>query len=36
MGKDHFNIVMPLHEVTIDELNAFYEDIARYNHALPA
>jgi triacylglycerol lipase len=36
MGKDHLNIVIPMHEVTVEELNAFYEGIARNNHALPA
>jgi triacylglycerol lipase len=36
MGKDHLNIVIPLHEVTVEELNSFYEGIARYNRTLPA
>jgi triacylglycerol lipase len=34
MGKDHLSIVIPFHEVTVDELNHFYEGIAQYSWTL--
>jgi triacylglycerol lipase len=34
-GMDHLNIVIPLHEATIEQLYRFYEDIAAQSHALP-
>jgi triacylglycerol lipase len=35
-GMDHLNIVIPLHETTIEQLNLFYEEIAARIRALPA
>jgi len=34
--KDHISIITPSLNVTISELNDFYEGIARYNRSLPA
>lgn len=35
-GKDHVSVITPWLDVTLDELNAFYERIARFSHSLPA
>lgn len=34
--RDHVNVVMPGGGVTVNDLYTFYEEIARYNAALPA
>lgn len=35
-GKDHISVITPWLNVTIEELNAFYEGIASHNRSLPA